>query len=240
MRFELKRENIGKGTLICVNADHLLMHQERDLEKLTKDIWLEKKTNRNLQLALKRIDARSKIVAVSGFRSLQEQTDLYQTSLKENGELYTKRFVALPNASEHQSGLAIDLALNSDNIDFICPSFPYYGICQAFRDIAMRFGFIERYTEEKKLITKIAKEEWHFRYVGIPHAEIMKERQLCLEEYIEWIKQFTYPKWYCCKGYKLSYIPYQNENFWIDLKRNQSISGNNIDGFILTEQVYAE
>ena len=213
MRFELKRENIGKGTLICVNADHLLMHQERDLEKLTKDIWLEKKTNRNLQLALKRIDARSKIVAVSGFRSLQEQTDLYQTSLKENGELYTKRFVALPNASEHQSGLAIDLALNSDNIDFICPSFPYYGICQAFRDIAMRFGFIERYMEEKKLITKIAKEEWHFRYVGIPHAEIMKERQLCLEEYIEWIKQFTYPKWYCCKGYKLSYIPYQNENF---------------------------
>ena len=32
------------------------------------------------------------------------------------------------------SGLAVDLALKRDNIDFICPDFPYQGICNDFRN----------------------------------------------------------------------------------------------------------
>ncbi len=73
--------------------------------------------------------------------------------------------------------MAIDLALNEGNIDFICPKFPYYGICQNFRNIAPKYGFIERYKDEKKAITKISKEEWHFRYVGYPHSKIITEKE---------------------------------------------------------------
>ncbi len=65
-------------------------------------------------MALNEIKSENKIVLVSGYRTLEEQTRIYETSLKENGEEFTRKFVALPNASEHQTGLAIDLALNEE------------------------------------------------------------------------------------------------------------------------------
>ena len=86
--------------------------------------------------------------------------------------------------SEHETGLAIDLAEKADEIDFIRPAFPYDGVCGAFRRAAARYGFIERYREGKTSLTGIAAEPWHFRYVGAPHAQLMEQRGLCLEEYI--------------------------------------------------------
>ena len=32
---------------------------------------------------------------------------------------------------------------------------------------------------------------WHYRYVGIENATFMKEKGYCLEEYIEYLKQFN-------------------------------------------------
>lgn len=48
---------------------------------------------------------------VSGWRSFEEQTDIYQNSLVRNGRSFTRKYVALPGHSEHQTGLAIDLGL---------------------------------------------------------------------------------------------------------------------------------
>ncbi len=42
----------------------------------------------------------------------------------------------------------------------------------------------------KEAITGIGHEPWHFRYVGQPHAALMAERDLTLEEYIAWIRAF--------------------------------------------------
>ena len=187
-KVKLNDENIHKGYLILINPDNLLKTNEIKLISYSekyKNIELDQVANSQLQKALKSINANDEIVPISGVRTFEEQKRLYTDSIIENGEEYTKKFVALPNASEHQTGLAIDLALNKPNIDFICPSFPYNGICQEFRKIAPNFGFIERYKDEKKNITKIAKEEWHFRFVGYPHSKIITNKDLCLEEYIE-------------------------------------------------------
>lgn len=237
MKINIAKEDINKGYLILVNPDHLLQTMPKDLvsfDKIFSKIELDQEANKQLHLALESINAGKQIVPVSGYRTLEEQIDIYETSLKENGEEFTKKFVALPNASEHQSGLAIDLALNEGNIDFICPSFPYEGICQDFRNVASKFGFIERYQDEKKSITKIAKEEWHFRYVGYPHSQLINDLGFCLEEYINYVKDFTYPnnplKY---EKYKIYYLPYQKDTE-LDIKKSFSISGNNIDGFILT------
>ena len=135
---------------------------------------------------------------VSGWRSLEEQRDIFAASLREDGEEFTRKFVALPGCSEHQTGLAIDLALKKEKVDFICPDFPCEGICQRFRERAAAYGFIERYREEKKHLTGIAGEPWHFRYVGCPHAEIMEKLGMCLEEYREFIKRFPYGERYYC------------------------------------------
>ena len=55
-----------------------------------------------LHTALVRISAGDAIVPVSAYRSLQEQTQIYNSSLKDNGEDFTKKYVALPNHSVYQ------------------------------------------------------------------------------------------------------------------------------------------
>ena len=50
-----------------------------------------------------------------------------------------------------------------------------------------RFGFILRYPEDKTEITGITFEPWHFRFVGREYATQMHEKNMCLEEYMEYL-----------------------------------------------------
>lgn len=92
-------------------------------------------------------------------------------------------------ARTHQTGLAIDLGLAADEIDFIRPDFPADGVCGAFRRRAADFGFVLRYPAGKEAVTGIAHEPWHFRYVGVPHARLMAEMGFTLEEYVAWLRE---------------------------------------------------
>ena len=148
------------------------------------DILLEREAAQALARLMDRLGGWQFIVPVSGWRSLEEQRTIYEHSLRDNGPAFTEQFVARPGHSEHQTGLAIDLGLRQQSIDFIRPEFPYEGICQQFRQQAPSFGFIERYPKGKERITGIAHEPWHFRYVGTPHSERMAGLGLTLEEYL--------------------------------------------------------
>lgn len=241
MKIVLRESDIHKGNLILVNPDYFLQEEIplNDLEIVNEkyhSILLQKEANKFLQFVLREMKIENEIVPVSGYRTLEEQNQIWKDSFKENGEEFTKKFVAIPNASEHQTGLAIDLGLNQDVIDFIRPSFPHSGICNEFRKLANKYGFIERYKKEKEKITRISAEEWHFRYVGYPHSEIIEKNHFCLEEYIEYLKQYEYGKesliW---NQYAIFYLPYE-EGKEIELEDSQ-ISGNNVDGFIVTRKV---
>ena len=164
-----------------------------------------------------------------------EQEKIYNDSLKDNGLKFTKKYVALPNASEHETGLAIDLGVKDEDINIINPSFPSRGIALKFKKLAPFYGFILRYTKEKEKITQIAAEEWHFRYVGIPHAEIMQKYNFCLEEYLAYLKKHNIIYQNENYQYEISYLKYQ-ENLYLNLTNNDFISGNNIDGFIITRR----
>lgn len=148
------------------------------------DILLERQAAAMLAACLRAVGAAGRILPVSGWRSHAEQQAIWADTLHREGAAFTKKYVALPGCSEHETGLAIDLAEKADEIDFIRPAFPYDGVCGAFRRAAARYGFIERYREDKTSLTGIAAEPWHFRYVGAPHAQLMEQRGLCLEEYI--------------------------------------------------------
>ncbi len=63
-------------------------------------------------------------------------------------------------------------------------------ICQTFREKAAKYGFILRYPAGKEHITGIGHEPWHFRYVGVPHAEIMASEGLTLVEYTDFLTGF--------------------------------------------------
>lgn len=182
------------STLLLVNAAHpFSAAPPDDLVPATANasVLLRREAAEQLQRALAHIDAGQSILPIDGFRSHEAQAQLYASSLKENGTDFTQKFVAPPGASEHETGLAIDLALNSPPIDPICPNFPEEGICQTFRKIAPRFGFVERYPAGKEQITGIAHEPWHFRYVGTPHARLMSVSNFCLEEYLDCIHRYT-------------------------------------------------
>lgn len=231
---------IHSGLLVLVNAEHPIRRRERPVLAPAapgSDVLLDTRAAAMLTGLISRLGAAGEIVPVSGWRSMREQREIWDGSMAENGTEFTRKYVALPGCSEHQTGLAIDLALRFDNIDFIRPDFPYDGICGRFRALAADYGFIERYQAGKEHITGIAAEPWHFRYVGRPHARLMSDNGLCLEEYVELLRSYPYPErlletrggvyeadvgFACDKSeLELPDAPYQ-------------ISGNNVDGYIYT------
>ena len=230
---------IYSGSLILVNAEHPLRDGRRPpLAPAAPGsaVLLETRASAMLTGALERLGAVGEIVPVSGWRSRAEQQQIWDGSMAENGEDFTRKYVAIPGCSEHQTGLAIDLALRSDSIDFIRPDFPYDGICGRFRAIAADYGFIERYPSGKEKITGIAAEPWHFRYVGRPHARLMRDMGLTLEEYVELLRGYPYPGrllsaagggYDAFVGFSRSYTPQEH-------RAPCQVSGNNVDGYILT------
>lgn len=206
-----------------------------------ENILLDNTAASVLKKLIEDIGGQNDIIPVSGYRTESEQHAIYSDSLKTNGAEFTRRYVALPGHSEHQTGLAIDLGLKKENIDFIRPHFPDTGICGRFKLLAAKYGFIQRYTAQKENITKIAAEPWHFRYTGLPHSAVMAARNMALEEYINYIKAYTCdnPLAIAC-DYSMAEIFYQPAHVSrptaIRLPANipYSISGNNTDGFIIT------
>ena len=201
------------------------------------DILLDTRAAAMLSGLISRIGAAGEIVPVSGWRSEAEQREIWDGSMRESGEELTRKYVALPGCSEHQTGLAIDLALRADNIDFIRPEFPYDGVCGRFRALAADYGFVERYQSGKEGVTGIAAEPWHFRYVGRPHARIMCEMGLCLEEYVEYLRAYPYPE----RLLEVRGEVYEAEVGFAGARdalglpdAPYQVSGNNVDGYIYT------
>lgn len=244
----LRKEDIYKGDLILINKKHPIKMNEEEimnhLEPITgqyKDHLIIKKAARSLRKVFDKINSKDKIVPVSGFRTEKDQFNLYKGSIIENGIEFTRKFVARPNESEHQSGMAIDLGQNKEDIDFICPDLPYYGIYKKFRQESIKYGFIERYKEGKEHITGIAREPWHFRYVGYPHSVIIEEKGFVLEEYHDFIKEYTsldHPYRYedHTKLVKIFFVKSTGDGQILNIEKNilYKVSGNNSDGYIVT------
>lgn len=234
------RGGIHNGLLILVNAEHPIQHMERPVLAPAvpgSDILLDSRAAAMLSGLISRIGAAGEIVPVSGWRSEAEQREIWDGSMRDSGEEFTRKYVALPGCSEHQTGLAIDLALRADNIDFIRPEFPYDGVCGRFRALAADYGFVERYQGGKEGVTGIAAEPWHFRYVGRPHARIMCEMGLCLEEYVEYLHAYPYPE----RLLEVRGEVYEAEVGFAGARDTlglpdapYQVSGNNVDGYIYT------
>ena len=89
--------------------------------------------------------------------------------------------VAVPGTSEHHIGLAVDF--NS-----VEESFENTKAFRWLQENAEDYGFVMRYPKDKKSITKIIYEPWHYRYVGVEHAKAMNDLGLCMEEYLEYLE----------------------------------------------------
>ena len=240
MKVNLSSKDIHHGSLIVVNGEHGLPFNY-SCQTFPVDEHSGITMQRNAAVLLGKLlesAGNGEIVLVSGCRTAEEQQKIWDDSLRENGREFTEKYVARPFHSEHQTGLAIDLGENRENIDFIRPDFPYDGVCGEFRRRAADYGFVERYSKGKEKITGIAHEPWHFRYVGVPHAEIMNAKDFTLEEYVHWLRKFRYGhsplvfrKESLCA--EISFL--ETRGAEIELTEPFSVSGNNYDGFIITQ-----
>ena len=201
------REKFIPDPLVLINRDHPLFRPVSPacLEPISgryPDILMERTAAAALRRLLADIGADDQIVPVSGWRSHEGQQKIWTDTIADKGIDFTRKYVAVPGCSEHESGLAIDLAAAAPDIDFICPDFPRSGICQKFREKAPSYGFIQRYPREKEAVTGISEEPWHFHYVGMPHSRIITERGLALEEYIRLLDQSSAPDGYHISRYR--------------------------------------
>ena len=120
------------------------------------EILMERRASLLLSACIRAAGGEGQIIPVSGWRSHAEQQAIWDDTMKKEGPSFTRSYVAYPGCSEHETGLAIDLALAAPEIDFIRPNFPYDGVCGSFRRLAPRYGFVERYRADKQAVTGIA------------------------------------------------------------------------------------
>lgn len=250
VRTELDDEALYTGELILVN-NSVLYHfpQEQELARVydektasyyvrDMEVYLSPAAMGALNDLLDAFLAQggSKTVnVVAGYRDRAFQQHLFDQSAQRNGQDHAEKYVAQPGGSEHHTGLVVDLSILY--ADGSSGDYDGSGEYAWINENCQNYGWVVRYETGKEALTGIWDEPWHFRYVGVPHATEMARRGLCLEEYIDLLRQYpfegehltiecaegTYEAWYCAGT--TAYLPEEGE--W-------SLSGNNVDGVIVT------
>lgn len=185
--------------LILVNKSNIIPENYEFEKVIIEEKWyIDTRIKEALEKMLS--DARKQgldPVICSAYRSTEYQTNLYNKKIKEyQARGYTQKdaeeqasyWVTNPKTSEHEIGLALDIVGRSyqtldekqENTD----------MQKWLMEHCYEYGFILRYPTDKKEITKINYEPWHYRYVGVKDAMFIKEKGFCLEEYIEFLKEY--------------------------------------------------
>ena len=134
-------------------------------------------------------DARAEGLSVflsSTYRGKYSQKMLYDRKVSQYGEEEAKTIVLPPGTSEHQTGLAADIT--DVYYEFKTKEIENTDTFKWLNDHCQDYGFILRYPKDKEAITKVIYEPWHFRFVGNVAAKYIKEHNLCLEEFLELLK----------------------------------------------------
>ncbi|WP_342477756.1 M15 family metallopeptidase [Paenibacillus sp. FSL H7-0350] len=234
----IPKGQIYQGNLLLVNKDYPVQPSGvsadivrlTDYEELTSGyLLLDHKTLLSRQVAEKFTkmvhaaagDDINSFLISSGYRDNEKQKQLYE----EKGADYALP----PGYSEHNLGLSLDIGSSQ-----MAMSRAPEG--QWLREHAWDYGFILRYPEDKTDITGIKYEPWHFRYVGLPHSVIMRDKNFTLEEYLEFLKgQKSIATTVNGVEYQISYIEI-NGNTPVPTPDAKHIefSGDNMNGVIMT------
>ena len=232
--------DINRGNLLLVNYENVYdIPDDIDLVKVVDtevtSIAVQTKDFRLLRPVIEPLDemmaafiaetGNDAVTLISAFRTYETQRIILE------GRRCS--YTALPGYSEHHTGLVIDFGIN-DGSEY--SEFTGTGSTAWFKQHSYKYGFIYRFPAHKSHITNIPNEPWHFRYVGLPHSFIMYHNNWALEEYIEVLREYTFERpfkaGYDGVGYEIYFTT--DSNVPIPYNSQFEISGNNIDGFIVT------
>ena len=159
-------------------------------------------------------------------------TDAYRTLQAQAGKEID------PGYSDHHTGYCFSIRDNSDS-SLLESDHWIYQNCH-------KYGFVVRYPEGKESWTGVYEEYTYcLRYVGVAHATYMYQNNLCLEEYLDLLKNsyssaatrltisaadgFEYDVYYvAASGSDVTTIDVPTSNY------EYTVSGDNRSGFIVT------
>ena len=129
------------------------------------------------------------VEAEDTFRTYQDQLDTIHYFIETIGEEEALKRVSPLGASEHHTGLAIDIVFYRNNQviegdELKKTDEDYKWVLEHLSD----YGFILRYPENSFQTTGVIYEPWHIRYVGKELAQYLEKNHLLLEEYYENLK----------------------------------------------------
>ena len=119
------------------------------------------------------------LIVTSGARTYAHQEEIYTEMRNINGKIYADAYAARAGASEHETGLALDVFTYGATTDNFESTDTYKWLDKHAQD----YGFILRYPKDKKYLTGYNPESWHFRYIGKKHAKKLKELGITYDEY---------------------------------------------------------
>lgn len=239
---------LSEGSLVLVNKT---FPYASTLTANLKNI----KTDGNGIVAVSKFDHKLTQTTLQALESLttamKEETGTTKTFLVYSAfrdESYYENLAADPSytgelagESEHHTGLAVNVQFWDGAGSFNVGLEGVAGESGWLARNAHRFGFIQRYAQNKSSVTGKEAEPNHLRYVGIAHASYMFQRGLCLEEYLEAIKVYGPDNRLVVtdgNGYRWSvyYMPANvtgETTLFLPKGVVYELSGNNKDGFIV-------
>ena len=244
---KFKAEDIYRGDLVLVNSEHEYKFPEDDVElisvydNITGEYFhvsdLVQKLDRTVLDQLTALmtsfydeESNSDIYVIGTYRTKEEQDDKYWNGNSQFQGGY----------SDYHTGRSFDIGIYpADNS--MAGYYSPRGVYGYVDEHAADYGFIVRFPEGKEAFTGEQARTYTYRYVGVPHAVYMRQNNLCLEEYIDTLKghnnedplEVEAGK----KLYQVYYVPANKTgDTEVPLPSNKtySVSGNNVDGFIVT------
>ncbi len=181
--------SIGFGFL--VNKYHALneSYEVSDLTTISKTYSYgdNQKLNKEAYEAFKNLADAAKeeghtILIVSSYRSHQRQDEVWKDYKASFGIKKADNYAARAGSSEHETGIAIDVADYNDKNDKFDETESYKWMLEN----SYKYGYILRYPKNKENITGYAYEAWHYRYLGVDLATKVHNEGITFDEYYEY------------------------------------------------------
>lgn len=242
-----KAADVNTGNLLLVNVDHEYKFVEGDIDLAVlydvidgtafhvsdRVISLDKETLEQFTALMNAFYAESKnsdIYVIGGYRTAEEQNDKY----------YNGNSQFQGGHSDYHTGRSLDIIIapsDGSSSGYYSPT----GVYSYIDEHAAEYGFVVRFPEGKENYTRERARDYTYRYVGAPHAMYMKQNSLCLEEYINKLKEHTKDEplevTVDKKLYQIYYAPANptgDTEVPVPSNKTYTVSGNNADGFIVT------
>ncbi len=212
------RAELLKGGMLLVNQWHALpedfptegvasvyTNSGKQVKASSADVKLFQPAIDALKLAIQDASTAGfkELFVDEGFRTNDYQTELFENKKKELEDKYsgdtlekqTRSLVNFPGTSEYQSGFSFRMGLypNPNKLAFQASDQGKW-----LTENCWKYGFVFRFPTkdfpntswiDKSYKTGVTISLNLYRWVGVPHAAIMQQKEFCLEEYVEYLIQ---------------------------------------------------